>query len=496
MSEQRKAIIIATGMDNIQLLATLKETEIATGVSLERVKGLYTKFSDQQAALEVRKNAESLARLKINDDLKLAETERFFAAQRAMYEENAAISAIGGGSIPVNMSGGIAGAGKLAKEGEEAAKEMHGGSTIIRETFVLFREGMRGNFTRMIGSFTILIGAIGTLAAVVAAVTGAIVAIPAYRAWQAIKGQKQGEEDWNKAEQIEGSDLEKRIELMKSAGLIDAKQSQEFQDQLRRGDVSGVLGATNKLMPSGGINALARMSNLNKAMEDLQEQSAKINRAEATTPQAKYIQDTQRLMQLQGQMNQLNPDSPEWLEKRKEWNTVYLQQLQDIHDEQKQTAEDQKKAEEEKKQKQDELNRLQLEKGNLAQQFAADAQRENMQFPTLAQIARFGWTSSPRGGSFRTDAGAMAHELLTLEGDGGRHMGWQRWNRLHGNIDLANSQADREAYLKRTLGDMGYLPKDEKWEALNHHMQTLTQQIANVTAGKSLNVNINDVEDE
>ncbi len=81
-SENRKAIIISTGMDNIQLFAALKENESAVGGSLQRVQGLYEKYSGQQAALESRKNAESLAKLKANDDLKLAEMEIFRPLKR------------------------------------------------------------------------------------------------------------------------------------------------------------------------------------------------------------------------------------------------------------------------------------------------------------------------------------------------------------------------------------------------------------------------------
>jgi hypothetical protein len=494
MAEQRKAIIIATGMDNLQLLATLKDTEVATGASLERIKGLYTKFSEQQAALESAKNDQSLARLKANDDLKLAEMERFFSAQRAMYEENAAVAAIGGGSVPENMaSGATATAGGLAIGRGVKAVEHEAGplARIFRETTVLFREGLRGNFTRMIGSFTILIGAIGSLAAIVAAGTAAIVALPAWRAWQAIKGERGGAADLKESERIEGGNLEKRIDMLKRAGFIDAKQAQEFEDQLKRGDVMGVLGATNKFMPTGGTDALAGWANREDALRYFQN---KMNQANETgmTPHQRYNADTMNLARIQGELAQLPENSDAWLAKRKEWADAYLQQQKDIKDIQEQTAKDKKESLEKEKEKEKELADLNREKGNLAIQMAADEQKQSEQFGTARQIAQFGWSYSPRYGWQRTEAGGMAHELEQLEGGNG-HLGWQTWNRLHGNIALANQQAAREAYLKRTLGDMGYLPKDEHWAEMVNHLQNLNQQIASVTDGNTLAVTIDDV---
>jgi hypothetical protein len=353
------------------------------GAELEKVQVIASAASRKLALADIKANEQSLARLKANDDLKLAETARFFEEQAAMYEEAAAAQtltaqsmATGGLQLP-GIAGAAekdaAGAAKLAKETEGAAKEMHGGSTIIRETFVLFREGMRGNFTRMLGSFTILIGAIGSAAAVIAAGVAAIVAVPAWRTWKAIKAEKSGAKDFEEMSKNESGDLQNRIDLMKSAGLIDAKTAQEYGDRLKRGDVEGVLGATNKLMPKGGIDALSKMSNVSKAIEDFQNQQAEINHKEATTPSEKYKADTMSLMQVQAQLNQLNQGSSEWLEKRKEWNTLYLQQIQDINDQKKQTAEDKKKADKEKQEK--ERERREKEERDRNQLLQEDAAR-------------------------------------------------------------------------------------------------------------------------
>jgi hypothetical protein len=481
MAENRKAIIISTGMDNIQLLAALKESEVATGVSLERIKGLYTKFSEQQARLESAKNDQSLAKLKATDDLKLAEMERFFATQKAMYEKQAAIAAIGGGSIPANMIAGaegatgafaIGGGAKIVeKEAVSAAKEMHGSSSILRETAVLFREGFRGNFTRMIGSATLLAQYLGALA-LVAGTIGAAIGTGINQLFGGTIGRITGLGDGGKGDISDwwGWFTAKRNA---AASQKDLERLEKFAAERKKKDER--IG-----------------DNRAKALEDLQEQSEEINRKDATTPQARYIEDTQRLMQLQAQLNQLSPDSPEWLEKRKEWNTEYLKQLQDIHDEQTKTADDKKKQQEEESEKQKELATLEREKGNLAIQFQADEQKQSMQFGTVSQIAQFGWQWSPREGWQRTEAGAMARELENLEGGHGQ-MGWQLWNRLHGNIELANQQASRESFLKRTLGEMGFLPKDEKFSEMTNHLKNLNAQVAAVTVGKTLAVTIADV---
>jgi hypothetical protein len=127
MNETRRAIIISTGMDNLPLLAALKENETMTGASLTRVKGLYAKLAAEKAALEAKENDASLARLNRN----MAEKA---AIQKAWIEKQAVTNAIASGSggsgsgfrtaeqVALDAGGSYAGAKLAGSAGEEAGE--------------------------------------------------------------------------------------------------------------------------------------------------------------------------------------------------------------------------------------------------------------------------------------------------------------------------------------------------------------------------------------
>jgi hypothetical protein len=303
---------------------------------------------------------------------------------------------------------------------------------------------------------------------------------------------KGGIEESNKRTEIkQQQDLSKYIQGLAKEGQLDPKTAADMQSRLQGGTESiiGVQARLRKMFPNGFNLNPKRKPNDGRLEAEHESLETDIER-KGMTPEQRLAFDQKRWQVLQSQMMAFKATGRDVSQMLVESDKVGLQIQQDILDQkQQQTKESEKQNE-----KQKILNDLQQQKTSLGIQFSADAQKQSEQFGSVAQIAQFGWTFSPRGGWQRTDAGSMAHELETLEGGNG-HMGWQTWNRLHGNIDLANQQASRESYLKRTLGDMGYLPKDEKWEELNNHMNNLNQKIADVTSGKTLAVTIEDVTD-
>lgn len=183
-------------------------------------------------------------------------------AAKAMREGGAILE--GGASIPANMAGGaaklaaIARGEQLVKEAEAAekaaagvAREVGGFGSIMRETAVLFREGMRGNWTRMIGSLSVLIGYIGGMAAMVAIPLAAILAVPGWKAYKAYKGEQDSDKDMKTAFGKEGEELRKRISYLRRAGVISEQQEADYARALKRGDVDSVLNATNPLLKNG-----------------------------------------------------------------------------------------------------------------------------------------------------------------------------------------------------------------------------------------------------
>lgn len=314
MSEARKAIIISTGMDNLQLLAALQESEVATGESMAKIKGLYAKLSAEKAEMEATANAASLARLKENDAAKLAQTKAFFEAQAAMYAEQDAVAGIAQGSIPVNLGGketstaegGVmrdaedmaasGAAGALAAKGlKDLGKASHSSASIFRETAVLVREFFRRNFTRMIGSVSLLLQYMGITAVTVATgipIIGAGVAgiLGNFRMKKQLDAM-QGDYGTDKAFGDTATGLDRQLTKI-VAGLIKGGAlapgvGMDMQHRLMLGgmdDVNFVQAALLKLFPNG-MPTMAEMEQLHRAQDEESRKAAEAARAQMTARQ-------------------------------------------------------------------------------------------------------------------------------------------------------------------------------------------------------------------
>jgi hypothetical protein len=132
---------------------------------------------------------------------------------------------------------------------------------------------------------------------------------------------------------------------------------------------------------------------------------------------------------------------------------------------------------------------LEKEKQRAQFQYQADVQRDNMVFPELKQLALARVWGGYRAGWVRTDQGEMAHRILMLQKD-------QMHQREWGNITGADWDASEIGRLKGILGAEGFMPKDEKLDAVNAHLADLNWQITALRNGTSLNVTIADVTDD
>ena len=226
----------------------------------------YEKWQSAQAAM----SAASLAKISIGQQI---------AAGAAA---TAGAVGIGESLIPANMAGGAA---KLAKEAEYAerlaaagietvqgAKTISLGAKVWTESAVMAREFSRGNWSRMFGSATILIGAIGAVVGVALAVVAAADGIAELLGFNGIfrhimdyrkatAGRDESEKDLKNKTETTASMGETRVAGLERAGIIDKKQAENFRNRLNAKDrtpesVGAAYAEIGKLMPKGGLDDL------------------------------------------------------------------------------------------------------------------------------------------------------------------------------------------------------------------------------------------------
>lgn len=190
---------------------------------------------EQEIAFDVRSATRANQAALLNRKRAVVQAERQAAT-------NAEIAAGSGGVGWLSGAGGVAG-GRAIKATEEVAKEAHGFAGIMRETAVLFREGFRGNFTRMIGSVSLLIGMIGSIAAVIAIGLAAVLALPAYRTWQAIKGEKESANRLNKKVEDAASSQKELLHKLFEHGVITRSEFRGEMHDLENPTQESVLGS-------------------------------------------------------------------------------------------------------------------------------------------------------------------------------------------------------------------------------------------------------------
>lgn len=444
MSETRKAIIISTGMDNLGLVAALKENETFVGASANRIKAIYAKLAGEKAAIEAAENDASLARL----NAFRAEQE---AINKAWMEKQAAMSVIAGGSGGAGsgfvtaeqkaaglgenaIAGGAAGA--LAGKGLRAVGHEGGAlATIFRETAVLTREGFRGNFTRMLGSFTILLGAIGGLAVAVAVGTAAIVAIPAWKTFKAFKEKNAAEAALNSDFKIKdlAETLRKRV------------------DELEK-------------------NKLLSPSNLRVAREDLSKPSAdSIMRVlQMTDPFKEQLKSAEQIAEHERSIAQAAKD-------REESEKII--------------------AEKQKEQERATIS-ISREYRNLRDQGLAirdQGQKIGQVTPTLEDLAGSSYTrqlNKDYGAGGRFDLGAGDGPFAGIAQDAALAQKQQMWDIIHGNAEFDKTGAliggeafrDKQRYIGdvNKLGAAGLETPAMKMDEMKTHLQTIASDISDL----------------
>lgn len=400
------------------------------------------------------------------NDVSLAKSRAYLAEKSAMnrawMEEQAAMSAIGGGSGGAGSGfrtaeqaalgegealagGALAGTG-AARGMREAGHAAHGFAGILRETMVIIREGLRGNFTRMVGSATILIGLIGTMAAAIAIPLAAILAIPGFRTYQAIKGEKASNASLKEATHGADSIARQRINELKRYGVIDTAGAQGFEEQLAAGNVNDVLTDVNQLMTK--LPNARRMKAADKlaAEESKQLDSLLSKKRDEKTLEEDIHDKTMLKLYAQRELEQLDESSVEYHEAKARLLGYEIDIQKDLTSE----SEKQKQAAERVKQ-------LHEENAKIARDYVKDqvhAAMDEAAYPSLENIAGRRWTANlnkryGKGGQFDLGLGdgafaANAQDYLLAQKQ-------QEYDRTYGNNQAA--EQDRQ----RMIAERNYL---------------------------------------
>ncbi len=491
-------MLIRWQTDSSSLAAGTEAMLTSQEAAAARQKAIWNREARAQVAAAEQANAEVLA-------IEARRLEKQAELNRAWMAEQAAVAAAGAGSggygsgfktaEQVALEGGEAAAGGAALAGaakgtEEVAKEAHGFAGILRESAVILREGLRGNFTRMIGSATILAGLLGGWAVAIGTATAAIAAYPAYLYWKANKAAEDSQKSLEKTSQGAAGDLKKQVEDLAAAGILSKKDAAVLRKQLEdpTGDASGVL---NVILAAGRVSKLTAKWGGRQELHD---------RAEAQR------QNDQKQKELEGMTRHERTESEiltDIANKRRDASemelrlfrldkadTVYIKAKNQLLQDQI----DLKKDLEELGKKEKERNQINLELMDLTKERkgiyheAADIDNES---PTIAELAgrRFMKNLAKEygsGGIFDLEDGAgpfaEAAQNAALAAQ------QQRWDIIHGNA-VFNSQGEliggqafedrsRRMRFENYLGNAGLETPAMKMEKLGAQLLEINAHIA------------------
>lgn len=343
----------------------------------------------------------------------------------------------------------------LVKVGHEAGSL----STVMRESMVIVREGLRGNWTRMAGSFTILIGAIGSVVgvalAIVAAADAAFELLGGNGMYRHIRdfikakaGEKESGESLKKAEENTAEMLRKRVEDLQRAGVISEKDATMYMGKLKSGtneDISFVLGATNPLIKNQSAEDQVKTVEKEKEIARIKEQERKAELAaqrETMGHQEKMNSLTKEWQDLRLEMSKLDKDSVEYAQKSVELHQLEKQVAQERIEQAKEAAELQKEYDADEK----DIAKIQRK---ISQIDVQDA------LPTIEDLAGKSYTDK-----LNSDYGPAKWKKV------GRGR-FARWVKTGGEFDLSAgdgpfAQAAQEAELAK---------KQEQWDIIHGNAQ-------------------------
>jgi hypothetical protein len=431
MAESAEQMMIRMGYD-AQAVALGTAKMLADQESAAaKVSAIWKKQAADQKMMSIRE-AESLEARLLEIEVEGAARRnraRALLRQRAEVQDarRAVVNAeIAGGSGAFSWIGGINTAKKIEGAGEEAAKELHGFSGIMRETAVIFREGLRGNFTRMIGSVSLLVGYIGAAAAAVTIPLAAIVGLPAYRTYKAFQGEKESAKSLEESQRGAGENYSAIISDLVRAGRLTDKDKTQLERQIKNGDIMGVMNRINPLLANGTAEEQAKAVEQAREVSRIHQETMR-NENEAQRETMGHFQRIQNLeydrYKIWDKMTGLKKDSVEYAQAEQEASrlTVQIERekrdlMQERKDLQKQYTDEQKQA-----------RKIQ---GAISQMGVADA------VPTIEDLAGENFTRRlgklyGKGGAYDLAAGdgpfaADAQQAMLAKKQ-------EQWDIIHGN---------------------------------------------------------------
>lgn len=501
---QEEEILIRLGIDTTSMRAgTNAALDLQKKASLEYV-GFWESAMAKKTAAESAANDKSIAAARAVAKAKIEIAEAEAARIIAINEGIAAAGAGGGGfggagrtaqdvrdanglerdaEIIGGVGAGASGAayafdkagkllgkigedGKLIKGVETAAEglvkvghEAGSLSTVMRESMVIVREGLRGNWTRMAGSFTILIGAIGSVVgvalAIVAAADAAFELLGGNGMYRHIRdfikakaGEKESGESLKKAEENTAEMLRKRVEDLQRAGAISEKDATMYMGKLKSGtneDINFVLGATNPLIKNQSAEDQVKTVEKEKEIARIKEQERKAELAaqrELMGHQEKMNSLTKEWEDLRDEIAKLDKDSVAYAQKSVELHQLEKQVAQERIEQAKEAAELQKEYDADEK----DIAKIQRK---ISQIDVQDA------LPTIEDLA---------GKSYTDELNSAYGPAKWKKVGRGR---FARWVKTGGEFDLSAgdgpfAQAAQEAELAK---------KQEQWDIIHGNAQ-------------------------
>ncbi len=380
------------------------------------------------------------------------------------------ITGVHGSTIGMENAGkyGFDAAGKLATVGGKAVKEIeeaggaaHGMGSIFREISVLFREGMRGNLSRMIGSFTLLVQyvaatAIALPALLITAGLAAVAGPDAWRTWKARSAAKASTKEEGEKEKGAAEILRKRVEDLQRAGTITDKQADAFKEELKNGNINAVFHDTAPLVKNATAAEQVKNAETAKEVARIHADAQKEQEAaalSAATPGDKYNSLLLIRMQLQDKMNDDKKDAVQYAKDEVELAKLNLE----INKAQKDVAKEQAEAAQKKKEHEREtfeLNKQYQHEMMEGQRKQSEIDSVGFEAPTIAQLAGRGFNSRLEkyyGKGGRGD----------LESGNGPYAGYARdalraqkqmiWDLEHGNASFDDVKDDQGRVIGQRL---------------------------------------------
>jgi hypothetical protein len=458
MGVSTEEILLRLGFDSTAVTrGTMAMLDQQKKASLDYV-GFWEAALDKQAAAETKANEASLAKLKANMEAKAAVTAKFFEEQAAGY-------AIAQGSIPVSLGGaGAAGerqvAGRVEGDLEAGAAGALGGgmarASVFRETAVIIREFFRRNWSRMIGSVSLLAQYAGVTAATIATSIPVLGAGAAgiYSAVRQRRGlnEMQGAYGTDKTAGETTEKISKRlgieIDKLEAAGKISQRTADDLKLFLSSGHYRIVQERLKPLLPQGYATKLPTIAEQIKdadkvaATEQKQLDAMLAKKRDEKTLADQIAEKTEMIGYQTRAMNAYDKDSLEYHKAKADLLGMEVDLQKDITQQQ---------------QVQKDLAEKQKEWEEWSQHAARDYMKDKIhdamderEYPTLENLAGRGFTERlnrqyGKGGRFDLGRGdgpmgdtARDYELAQKQ---------QMWDLTYGNNDTA--EKDRQ----RAIGD-------------------------------------------